>query len=83
MHEEKERKKKNKTEIFAFNFLTVRRTNGTIGVYFTLEYVRADVYKTFASLCCGYLGAALIPYVHIAIFDLPNPYLRNITLLLD
>ena len=31
----KERKKKNKIEIFMFDFLTVRRSDGTQGVYLT------------------------------------------------
>ena len=43
--------------------LTLRRVNGTQGVYFTLEKLRVLLYKQFASLWCGYLGAAPVFYV--------------------
>ena len=32
---EKKKQKENKIEIFAFDFSTVRRNNGTVGLYFT------------------------------------------------
>ena len=64
-------------------FLTVRRVNGTLGIYFTIEFIRAFVYKSYASLGCDYLGAAPIPYVQEAILNLPNPYLRSTIVLLD
>ena len=37
----------------------------------------------FDFFCCGYLGATPIPYVRHAILNLPNPYLRSTTVLLD
>ena len=61
----------------------MRRVNGTLGVYFTIKKLRVFVYKHFASLCCGYLGAAPIPYVQDTILNLPNPYIRSTTVLLD
>ena len=61
-------------------FSTVRRMNGTLGAYFTLEYVSVFVSLRFV---CGYLGAALILYVQDTILNLPNPYLRSTSVLLD
>ena len=45
--------------------------------------VRAFNYKSFASLCSVYFGAAPIPKVQDAILNLPNPYLRGTTEPLD
>ena len=42
--------------------------------------VKVFVLNSFASLCCGYLGAAPIPYVQDNILNLPNPYLRSTTI---
>ena len=39
--------------------------------------------KSFASLCCVYLGATTIPNVQDAILNLPTPYVRSTTVLLD
>ena len=46
-----------------------RQINGTLGIYFTLEYLRVFIYRSFTSLCCGYLGTAPIPYVQNIIFE--------------
>ena len=51
--------------------------------YVLIRIVKSFVYKTFASLCCAYLGAAPIPYVQDIILNPPNPDLRSTTLLLD
>ena len=59
------------------------RIIGTLGVYFRLEYLRFFIYKIFASLCRGYLVAAPLPYIQDAILNLPNPYFRSTTVLLD
>ena len=37
----------------------------------------------FASLCSDYIEAAPIPYVQAAKLNLPHPYLRSTTMLLD
>ena len=60
---ERKRRKQRKIEIFTFNFQTVRRINGTLGVYYTLEQLRVFINRCFASLCCVFLGAAPIPEV--------------------
>ena len=84
MHDRKERRKRRAESKFScLFFLTMRRIKGTLGVYFTLKQLRVFTCKSFVSLCCGYLGADLVPYVQDAIFNLPNPYLRSITILLD
>ena len=54
------KKEEEQNQNFHFRFSTVRRINGTLGVYFTLESLRVFIYKSFASLSCVYLGAALI-----------------------
>ena len=79
---EKERRTKSKKFLHLI-FSSVRRINGTPGVYFTVEYLRAFIYKSFVLLYCCYLGAAAITYVQDAILNLPNPYLRSTTILLD
>ena len=61
----------------------MRRVNGTRGVYFTLEQLKVFILTSLASLCCGYLGAPPIPYIHDAMLNLPNLYLRSTTVLLD
>ena len=38
---------------------------------------------SFASFSCGYLEAAFRTYVQDTILNLPNPYLRSTTVLLD
>ena len=62
----KERKKEEKEQEQNRNFhfqysTTVRRINESLGLSFTLEWLRVLMYKSFASLCCVYLGAAPIP----------------------
>ena len=47
-----------------------------------MELIRVFIYKSFASLCCVYFGAAPIPYVQDAILNLLDPYLRSTTVLL-
>ena len=37
-------RKKDKTEIFTFDFSTLKRVNGTLGVYLTIEGLRVFVY---------------------------------------
>ena len=63
-------------------FLTVGRINESLEVYFVLELLRVFIYKSFASLCCGFLEAVPRRYVQDAILNLPNPYLRSTTMLL-
>ena len=58
---EEVKKEKNKLEIFTLIFLIVRRINETLGLCFTSVYLRVLIYRSFASLCYVYLGAALIP----------------------
>ena len=81
MNEKKERETKLKFSHSIFS--TVRRINGTLGVHFTLEYVRVFIYKSFALLCSGYLGAAPIPYPQGTFLNLPNSYLSSTTILID
>ena len=42
-------------------FSTVKRINGTLGVYFTFEKLKVFIYKSFVSLRCVYLGVAPVP----------------------
>ena len=58
MHEGKEERTKLKFSRSIFS--TVRRINGTLGVYFTLEKLRV-FNKTFASLYCVCVGDAPVP----------------------
>ena len=51
-------KERTKSKFSCSIFLTVRWINGTVVVYFTLEYA-----QSFVSFCFVYLGAARIPYV--------------------
>ena len=70
------RKNWRKSKISCPIFSTVRRIYGTLGVcLFHLS--------KFASLRCGYLGSAPIPYVQDTILNLPNSYLRSTTVILD
>ena len=78
-----EKKEQQQNQISVQDFLTVRRIIGTLGVYFSLQLLRIFVHKSFASLCCGYLGPAPTPYVQDVILNLPNSYLRSNTILLD
>ena len=50
---------------------------------FSIRIAKGFIYKSFASLCCGYLGDAPSPYVQDIILNLPNPYFRSSTILLD
>ena len=78
----KENKKEmNKIEIFTFDFSTMRRINETLGIYLALKQLMVFICKSFASLCCVYLGAAPICYVQDAI--LKPVYLGSTTVLLD
>ena len=60
MHEGKERRTELKFSCSIFSSL--RRVNGTLGVYSTTEYLRAFVFKFFASFCAGYLEATVLFY---------------------
>ena len=58
--ERKNERKKDKKEMkfFLLSILsTVRRSIGTLGLYFTLQWLRVFIYKCFVSLGCVYLGA--------------------------
>ena len=61
LEKRKKERKKNKFKISCSLFLTVRRINETLGVYFTLQYLRIFIYKSFASFWCVYVEAAPIP----------------------
>ena len=67
MHRERETKKERKKEtrtkskFSRSNGSSVRRINETLGVCFTLEFLRFFIYMSFTSLCSVYLGAAPIP----------------------
>ena len=41
------------------------------------------VCKLFVFICFVFRGAALTPYVQVSIFNLPHPYLKSTTVLLD
>ena len=58
---ERRRKTKLKKKFSHQIFLTVRRSNGTMELYFTLEKLRVFIYKSFMSFHCVYHGAASIP----------------------
>ena len=79
----KEEKDRTKLKFSCSISSPVRRINGTIVVYFTLEYLKVFIYSSFASLCCVYVRAAPIPSVQDNIFNLANPYLRSTIVLLD
>ena len=64
-----EERKKYRIEIITFDFLTVKRFNETHGIYFTSKYPGFFVYERLASLCCGYLVVAPIPYMYVHIQD--------------
>ena len=49
--------------------------------FFLQQNNKIFFYKSIILYCCGYLGAAPIPYVQDAIFNLPNPYVRSTTVL--
>ena len=47
----KERKKRTESKFSCSIFSTVRRMNGTLGVYFAFEHLRCFICKSFISLC--------------------------------
>ena len=62
MKENKEKRMtRKKSKFLCSSFSTVRRINKILEVYFTLEYLRVFIHKSFASLCSVYLGAVPIP----------------------
>ena len=65
----------NKIEIFRFGFLDLVKVSGT----YRVDLVR----KLFALFYFVFVGVAPIPYVQAAILNLPHPYLRSTTALLD
>ena len=71
------KKKKNKIKIFAFNFLDCEKKSWNSGAIFYIRIAKGFhlQYKSFASLCCVYLGAASVPQVQDAILNPLNPYL--------
>ena len=72
-----------KIEIFAHGFLNLIEVKGTYMVDFAIEWPRDVVYKLCAFVCFVFHGAAPILYVWVAILNLPHPYLRSTTVLLD
>ena len=87
----KERRKKEETigrtksKFSCSIFSTMRRSHGILGLYFCIKIAKGFIYmyKSFVSLLCVYLRAALIPQVQDAILNLPNLYLRGTTVPLD
>ena len=61
MKKKEEGGRRTKSKYSSLIFSTVKRINGTLGVYLTLEYLRVLIYKRFVSLCCVFLKAASIP----------------------
>ena len=57
----KKGKKKNKIEIFMFDFLDSEEKSWDSGGMFYIRIAKGFLYKSFASLQCVYLGAAPIP----------------------
>ena len=73
---EKRRKKDNKIDFSCSIFLTAKRINGTLGIYFTSKaapkpYVQDTILNLLYSRSTTIL---LIPYVQDTILNLPNPY---------
>ena len=80
--EEETRKKKEdeRTENFlCLVFSNLLNVSGTYGVNLALDVVC----KLFALLCFFFLGAVCVPYAQKATLNLPDPKLRNTTLLLE
>ena len=64
--EKEEKRIKGEVEILKFNFLNIEKGySRNSGSRFKLEYGRGFVYKCFASLYGGYLGAISVLYVHV------------------
>ena len=58
--EKKKEERKNKIEIFAFDFLDYEKSWDS-GAIFYIRTTKGFIYKSFSSLHCVYLGAAPIP----------------------
>ena len=50
--QKKERKKKSKIEIFAFNFFNCKEKSWDSGAIFFIRIAKVFIYKSFASLHC-------------------------------
>ena len=61
----------NKIKIFTHGFLELDKVSGTYTVDSAIEQPRDVVYKNFAFICFVFCGAAPIPYVQVAILNLP------------
>ena len=67
--------REDKTKIFMFNFLTLREiSKKNFGNSYYNRIVRLFACQCFALFCCGYLGAAPIPYIQAAISNMPHSY---------
>ena len=64
-------------------FSNLIEVSGTYMVDLAIEWPSDVVYKLSALLCFIFHGAPPIPYVLVEILNLPHPYLRNTTVLLD
>ena len=53
------KKKKNKIEIFPFNFLDCEEKSWDPGAIFYIRKAKGFMYKSFASVHCVYLGASI------------------------
>ena len=71
--EKEERNKTNKIEFFTFGFLTLIKVSRTHSVDLAIEQPRDEVYKLFAFVCFVFHGSSPIPYVQVAIMNLPHP----------
>ena len=58
---EEEKEEKNKIQSFTFNFLSLRMIFGTLGVYFTSEYLRVSSIRVFHHIAMFILE--LVPYL--------------------
>ena len=65
----------NKMKIFVFDPLDFLKHYSNSGSKYFLQQWRVSVYKHFELLYCGHLGVTPIPYVQMAIFNLPHAYL--------
>ena len=59
--EERERERRTKLKFLHAIFSTVRRINGTLEVYFTLEYLRVSFTSVLHHFADEYLGVAPMP----------------------
>ena len=55
------KKKKNKIEISALDFLDSEENSWNSGAIFDIKIAKGFIYKSFVSLHCVYLGTAPIP----------------------